>query len=353
MDATDSDQVWLSAIVESRQRYCDPLPDQDKRIFTPAGQPTDRAVCSLWTVAATTTHGSRISAPLYRDEDVALLVEVDRLHGTANGLVVKKLFERAWRVHGDQRYRRLAGISVSHIYNLRKSKGYKSRRTAHLKTRAHKVRIGERRKPQPKGHPGYLRVDTVHQGDWDGHKGVYHINAVDQVTRFEAVVSAERISELYLIPALQQVFDTLPFEVLGFHSDNGCEYVNYRVAELLEKLRIEFTKSRARHSNDNALVECKNGHVLRKLLGHAHIPRQCAAELNEFHQRHLNRYVNYHRPCLFAQVEMDERGRQQRRYRYEDVQTPYEKLKFAGCGAIFEGGCDVCKTGCIRSSIQR
>ena len=137
----------------------------------------------------------------------------------------------------------------------------------------------------------------------------------------------QHISERYLIPALQQLFDILPFEVLGFHSDNGCEYVNYRVAELLEKLRIEFTKSRTRHSNDNALVECKNGHVLRKLLGHAHIPRQCAAELNEFHQRNLNRYVNYHRPCLFAQVEMDERGRQQRRYRYEDVHTPYEKLK--------------------------
>ena len=137
----------------------------------------------------------------YTDEDVALLVEVNRLQKT-HGLAVKKLFERAWRVHEDQRYRRLAGISVSHIYNLRKSKWYKNRRTAHLKTRAHTVRIGERRKPQPKGHPGYLRVDTVHQGDWHGYKGVYHINAVDQVTQFEAVVSAERISELYLISAL-------------------------------------------------------------------------------------------------------------------------------------------------------
>ena len=88
-----------------------------------------------------------------------------------------------------------------------------------------------------------------------------------------------------------------------------------------------FTKSQARRSNDNALVKCKNGHVLRKLLGHAHIPRQCAATLNEFHRQHLNRYVNYHRPCLFAQVELDERGRQRRCYRYEDVQTPYEKLK--------------------------
>ena len=179
----------------------------------------------------------------------------------------------------------------------------------------------------------------MHQGDWDEHKGVYHIYTVDQITQFEAVVSVQYFSERYLIPALQQLFDILSFEVLGFHSDNGCEYVNYRVAELLEKLRIEFTKSRARHSIDNALVKCKNGHVLRKLLEHAH----CAAELNEFHQRHLNRYVNYHRPCLFAQVEMDEQGRQQRRYQFEDVQTPYKKLKllpdaeqFLKVGVTFE-----------------
>ena len=86
--------------------------------------------------------------------------------------------------------------------------------------------------------------------------------------------------------------------------------------------RIEF-----RNLKTSDIYEVKNGHVLRKLLGHAHIPRQCAAVLNEFHRQHLNRYVNYHRPCLFAQVELDERGRQRRCYRYEDVQTPFEKLK--------------------------
>ena len=92
------------------------------------------------------------------------------------------------------------------------------------------------------------------------------------MTRFEVVVSVERISEVYLIPALQYLLESVPFVVLGFHADDGLEYINHRVARLLEKLRIEFTKSRARHSNDNALVECKNGHVVRKLLGHAHIP---------------------------------------------------------------------------------
>ena len=75
----------------------------------------------------------------YIDEDVALLVEIDRLHDTPNGLAVKKLLERAWRVYDDERYCRVAGISVSHIYNLRQSKGYLRRRGEHRKTRSRKV----------------------------------------------------------------------------------------------------------------------------------------------------------------------------------------------------------------------
>ena len=78
---------------------------------------------------------------------MVMLVEVDCLYDTANGLAVKMLCERAWRVHGDLRYRRLAEILVSHIYYLRKSKGYTSQHRTHAKTRAHNVRIGERRKP--------------------------------------------------------------------------------------------------------------------------------------------------------------------------------------------------------------
>ena len=128
----------------------------------------------------------------------------------------------------------------------------------------------------------------MHQGDLDGEKGVYHINAVDEVTQFEVMISIEKISEYYLIPALEQLLETFPFVILGFHSDNGSEYINKQVARLLEKLRIEFTKSRARHSNDNALVECKNGHMVRKLLGHAHIPQRWASLLNDFHRQHLN-----------------------------------------------------------------
>lgn len=263
----------------------------------------------------------------FSDADIRLLAETDERHQQPNGFTVKKLCERAYEVFGDTRYQQLATISVAHLYNLRKSKTYQRCRHVVAATRPKTSNIGQRRKPKPRGKPGYIRIDTVHQGDWDGQKGVYHINAVDVVTQMEIVVSVEKISEHYLVPALKQLLQAFPFVLIGFHSDNGSEYINKRVAQLLEKLRIEFTKSRARHTNDNALAECKNGHVVRKLFGHGHIAQHFAAQLNEFNHNHLNPYINYHRPCLFAETVIDNKGRQRKRYPYQKLMTPYEKLK--------------------------
>lgn len=263
----------------------------------------------------------------YTAQDIKLLSEIDALHDTPSGPAVKKLCERAWRCFGDQRFERLAAISVAHLYNLRKSNTYGNMRIVREKTRPVKNTIGIRRKPDPQGRPGFIRVDTVHQGDLDGVKGLYHINAVDEITQFEVVFTLERISEQFLIPALADLLDTFPFEILGFHADNGSEYINRRVAELLEKLRIELTKSRSRHCNDNALAESKNAAVVRKILGYCHIPQKFAPQLNRFNQQHLVPYVNFHRPCFFPETIIDNKGRQRKRYRYEHMMTPYEKLK--------------------------
>ena len=137
-------------------------------------------------------------------------------------------------------------------------------------------------------------MNSVHQGDLDGQKGVYHINATDEVTQFEVVTTVERISERYLIPALETLLEIFPFVVINFHSDNGSEYINKRVAELLQKLLIEFTKSRSRQTNDNALAESKNGSVVRKVFGYSHIPQRWAPLINMFNQQHLTPYLNYH-----------------------------------------------------------
>jgi transposase InsO family protein len=126
------------------------------------------------------------------------------------------------------------------------------------KTRPTPVSIGERRRPEPGGRAGYLRIDTVHQGDLDGVKGVYHINAVDEVTQWQVVGATEPISEAWLKPVLEAILEQFPFRILGFHSDNGSEFINHSVAAMLNKLLIEQTKSRPRHCNDNGLVESKN-----------------------------------------------------------------------------------------------
>lgn len=263
----------------------------------------------------------------YTEQDVAALVELDRLHGQLSGPATRKLAERAVQLFGDTRYERLATISVAHLYNLRASTGYRRQRTAYKHTRPTPARIGERRAPEPCGQPGYLRVDTVHQGDFERVKGVYLINLVDSVTQYEYVGAVPRITENFLVPLLAEALQAFPFAILGFHSDNGSEYVNHRVAGMLDKLYIEFTKSRPRHSNDNALVESKNASVIRKHLGYGHIPARHADKVNAFTRDVLTPYLNFHRPCFFPVTVTDAKGRQRRRYPTDTLDTPYEKLK--------------------------
>ena len=116
---------------------------------------------------------------------------------------------RQYEKYGDERFARLAYISHGHFYNLRKDDAYRRRRTTVRKTRATTVSIGDRRKPRPEGRPGFLRVDTVHQGERDGEKGVYHVNLVDEVTQWEHVATVRAISERCL-PVLENSSSPAP-----------------------------------------------------------------------------------------------------------------------------------------------
>ena len=222
--------------------------------------------------------------------------------------------------------KRLATLSVSHLYNLRKSTGYQAQRTHFTKTRPVCHSIGVRKAPRPHGRAGWVRIDSVHQGDLDGVKGVYHITCVDCVSQWQVEACVEGISEAFLLPVLALVIEQFPFEIQGFHSDNGSEYINHKVAKMLEKLRIEQTKSRSRHSNDNALAESKNASVVRKHMGYSHIPQKHAQPINAFYEGVFNSWLNLHRPCLFATEIVSEKGKIKKVYRSEDVKTPLECL---------------------------
>lgn len=263
----------------------------------------------------------------YTRVDAACLAAVDEAHDTMSGPATRKILEREFGKYGKKEYERLACISVAHLYRLRASKSYRTRQATFTKTNPVMVAIGERRRPEPNGIPGYLRVDTVHQGDRDGVKGVYHINAVDEVTQWEVVACVPRISEAWLEPALYSILAQFPFKIRGFHSDNGSEFINHSVADMLKKLLVEQTKSRPRRSNDNGLVEAKNGAVIRKHMGYTHIASPRAALVQQFYEEHFNDYLNFHRPCGQVELVTDAKGKQRRVYRlYETPWEVYRKL---------------------------
>ncbi len=261
----------------------------------------------------------------YSATDVNLLAYVDQAHGNLSGPATRRILERELTEYGQSAYQRLANISVAHLYRLRNSEAYRKRNTSYQPTRPTPIPIGQRRKPQPHGTPGYLRIDTVHQGDHQGRKGLYHINAVDQVTQWEIVAATSQISELWLLPVLEALLEQFPFKIRGFHSDNGSEFINYNVARLLDKLLIEQTKSRAHHSGDNGLVESKNGAIIRKYIGHGHIDAQHAQAMDNFHRQHLNPYINFHRPCAVPQIITQANGK--RRRVYQRWATPFELFR--------------------------
>lgn len=266
---------------------------------------------------------------IYTNADRELLAETDNLHSSTDrrtsANVISHICARSYAL-GDNRYERLAQISVAHIYNLRVTKQYKHFSITVETTKTVDRNIGERRKPNPEGKPGFLRVDTVHQGDYNGEKGVYHINLVDEVLQWQVIISVEKISEKYLKPALKEALALFPFVIKGFHSDNGSEYINDCVSRILRKLTIAQTKGRSRHCNDNALVEGKNASTVRKWWGHAHIHRSFAARLNTVNLQHLVPYLNFHHPCAFPVEKKAKNGKIKKTYPHDQYKTPFEKL---------------------------
>lgn len=261
----------------------------------------------------------------YTRTDIELLAQLDDYHENLSGPATQRILQREWHDFHQAQYERLARLSVAQLYRLRKTKTYRRKRVAYQPTRPTQVPIGERRRPSPQGRPGYLRVDTVHQGDLDGVKGLYHINAVDEVTQWQVVGATAQISEAWLMPVLEAMLEQFPFRIRGFHSDNGSEFINHSVAQLLNKLLVEQTKSRPRHSNDNGLAETKNGWVIRKHMGYGHIGSEHAEAFDQFYRQHFNPYLNFHRPCGVPELTVTAQGKQKRHYRW--YATPWEILR--------------------------
>ena len=267
-------------------------------------------------------------AKVYDKSDISLAAETNKLFGYLSGPAIIRVFKREYEVFKNNRFEKLSRISPSHFYNLRHTDAYQNIARQFCHTKPSTVPIGERRKPIPDGKPGYIRVDTVHQGDdRELGKSVYHINFVDEVTQWEMVACVPQISERFLATVFKEILNSFPFVVLEFHSDNGSEFINKKVNDILNRLKIRQSKSRPGKSNDNGLVETKNNAIIRKEMGYAFIQKEAYEFINDWYENYYNIFLNFHRPCAFATIETDDKGKRIRKYKPCDYQTPYEKLK--------------------------
>jgi hypothetical protein len=274
---------------------------------------------------------------IYTPEDARLLAEADNAYRRMSGNAMRAVFRDEYWRYGKKEYAHLANISHGHFYRLRGSGAYQERALTVGRTVSVSRAIGIRKKPQPNGKPGYIRADTVHQGDLDGVKGVYHINLVDEVTQWEILVCVDSITEASMAYVLHQCLELFPFIILGFHSDNGGETINGSVSVVLQKLLIEQTKSRSGRCNDNALIESKNGSVVRKHMGRWHIPKYEARKINGFYRDCFNEFLNFHRMCAYPTTLTHENGKKKKVY--EETATPCQKLlSVPQAGTYLRGG---------------
>lgn len=254
---------------------------------------------------------------IYTAFDIKLLERTDELHLRLSEDATKEILRREYELFNKTDYQIISKVSHSHITNLRHADTYKSFWINH--TKARQIQIGITRPPENFGRPGSIRIDSVSQKD------VFYINSVDEITQWEIVFCVPQISERYMIPALEEIFSQYPFVIFNFHSDRGHETINYRVAELLQRLLIKQTKSRSYHSEDNALAETKNGSIIRKNFGWEHIHQGLTDDVNFYLKNYFNPYLNFHRPCGYPSIETDEKGKKKKVYSL--YQTPYEALK--------------------------
>ncbi len=283
---------------------------------------------------------------VYTPTDIRLLAEADEIGGQLCGPAACEVMRQQYEVFGDAGFERLSRLSVSHLYNLRRSKTYRARRTTIDHTRpttGGSTSADGRIPPASPATCAWTRCTRGLRPRWRPQRREGRLRHQPDRRSHPVRACRRRDGDRRDVPRPGAGGDArhaavrrprLPRRQRVAQRRAGSEYVNRQVAGLLNKLHVpNFTKSRARRSNDNALVEGKNASVVRKWLGHDHIPQRFAPEVNAdrlrsaFAQGVPTPYLNYHHPCLFATEVRDGKGKVRRRYRRSDVTTPYEKLK--------------------------
>ena len=126
--------------------------------------------------------------------------------------------------------------------------------------------------------------------------------------------------------AADDIYRAFPVPIKGFDSDSGGEFINQYFKRYCEEHKINFTRGRARHSNDNCFVEQKNGDIIRKTVEHFRYEGDEAFTALKKVYSYLNPLINFFYP---TKKTIDKKtlpsGRVKRIFE-KQLKTPYERV---------------------------
>jgi hypothetical protein len=117
--------------------------------------------------------------------------------------------------------------------------------------------------------PGFVEIDLVgHDGGNLRGEHAYTLTVTDIATGWTEVRAVRNRAQRWVLAALTEIVEHLPFPVLGIDSDNGTEFINHHLLAFCADRKITFTRSRPGRKNDGAHVEQKNWSVVRQTVGY-------------------------------------------------------------------------------------
>jgi len=184
------------------------------------------------------------------------------------------------------------------------------------------VRTGPWENPEP----GYGEIDTVaHCGSTLLGSFCYSVNFTDIATGWVESASQRDKGQLRTQESIAEIRRRLPFPLRGLDPDSGSEFVNWHLYGWCKERKIELSRSRPNHKNDNAHIEQKNYAGIRKFVGYSRIDQdEAIALLNELYASPLRLYINFFQPSM----QCLEKVRIGSRYfrKYDEPRTPYQRV---------------------------
>ena len=178
--------------------------------------------------------------------------------------------------------------------------------------------------------PGFVEADTVAhcglslQGDF-----VWSLTLTDICTAWTENRAVWNKGAEGVVSQIRDIESHLPFELLGFDSDNGSEFLNYHLLRYFQEERykqVQYTRSRPYHKDDNAHVEQKNWSHVRRVFGYDRFDnRKIVTLMNDLYKNELSLLQNFFYPTIKLKEKVRVNAKIKKTYE-KTPKTPYERV---------------------------